>query len=877
LKSLSDIALTKSELAIFSFCSLISLIGLVFYFGWLTTSELLPQFNTNMFFMSTNSAVLIALSGLGLSLLLKEETVICFAISGIIFLIALTTMSQHLLAIDLGIDQFFVSTYFDEGDSSPGSMSLLTSLSFIAISGCLASVLMQRRYRLILFLGSFVFGVGFTSFIGVVSDVISQNGFSKQSGISIFEAGALSLIGTILLVIEQTQNIQSTISIHRRNLFRISLVLFIIVFGGWQSFSHVATKRKLADLNIVFHRFELSLTEAIDHHIDALQRMVKRWEVQGGTTFKTWETDASNYISDFDYFESLKWIDPQYKTQWRAVKSTAIRNINVSDAEIMQKHLEHLKKARQFNSIHIGTQNDPKQRDNNLFIYLPIFQRHLFDGFILAELRFDDLVKNIAKTSDIGQNFEITFSDTDKGILFLQQGTADLSKVTAVRQQINFNGYTLYADIKIPTAQNHLLISKLYVVILAFALAFISLFIWLLHLRWSAIQNTLILDSESQTRRMIQLELAKNEERMRAVFNHIADAVILVSESGAITRINRAAERMFGISSIEATNKDIKMIFPSPYNQTEGNVLTELFLDSQVEYLSEQKEMIGIRSNGSIFNMRIAVSQFEINKCAYFCVVVNDITDEKKAAFEKEQYTKILEQKSKEFEGFAYAASHDLKAPLRGIAQLASWIDEDLGDNKSAESTEYLELMYSRISRLQGLLDNLLEYSRIGKNTGSLSQINLELMIDNIFDLLDPPKGFTLTKKLAQQDITTLIVPLEIILRNLINNSIKHHDQEIGNITITLEKYSRTYYQFTVTDDGPGIMQVHHEKIFTMFKTLKPRDEVEGSGMGLSFVRKIIDIYYCTVRVESDGSRGTSFIFTWPTEALLKSYLNEQL
>jgi len=102
------------------------------------------------------------------------------------------------------------------------------------------------------------------------------------------------------------------------------------------------------------------------------------------------------------------------------------------------------------------------------------------------------------------------------------------------------------------------------------------------------------------------------------------------------------------------------------------------------------------------------------------------------------------------------------------------------------------------------------------------------------------------------------------VLRNLFTNAIKHHDRSTGNIHLGWQVKNKDYYEFSVTDDGPGIPPAYHNRVFVMFQTLRPRDEVEGSGMGLALVKKIIETYGGRTSIVSDGNRGTSINFTWP-------------
>jgi signal transduction histidine kinase len=147
---------------------------------------------------------------------------------------------------------------------------------------------------------------------------------------------------------------------------------------------------------------------------------------------------------------------------------------------------------------------------------------------------------------------------------------------------------------------------------------------------------------------------------------------------------------------------------------------------------------------------------------------------------------------------------------------------------------------------------------------GGLSKIDLGALAHDIFDMQAPPSGFSLITADNLPTFITLATPLEQVLRNLFTNAIKHHDSSTGCIKLDWQLKNKDYYEFSVTDDGPGIPPEYHERVFVMFQTLRPRDEVEGSGMGLALVKKIVGTYGGKTSIVSDGVRGTSIHFTWP-------------
>jgi len=228
------------------------------------------------------------------------------------------------------------------------------------------------------------------------------------------------------------------------------------------------------------------------------------------------------------------------------------------------------------------------------------------------------------------------------------------------------------------------------------------------------------------------------------------------------------------------------------------------------------------------------------------------------------RYTQALERSNQELDAFAYAASHDLKAPLRVIQNASKWLEEDLEPHLTVETREHLRLLRSRVQRMDRLLDDLLQYSRIGRETGTLTEtIDAVVLVDNILAMLAPPEGFTVKVDPSLAGIKVTRMPLEEILINLISNAIKHHDKKIGQIEIFMEDLG-PLYRFSVRDDGPGIPAQFHEKIFKMFQTLKPRDKVEGSGMGLALARKHVEVSGGELRLESALGAGSTFSFTWP-------------
>jgi light-regulated signal transduction histidine kinase (bacteriophytochrome) len=235
----------------------------------------------------------------------------------------------------------------------------------------------------------------------------------------------------------------------------------------------------------------------------------------------------------------------------------------------------------------------------------------------------------------------------------------------------------------------------------------------------------------------------------------------------------------------------------------------------------------------------------------------------------------LLEERNRELDQFAYVTSHDLKAPLRGIANLSQWIEEDLGEHVTDDIRKQLELLRGRVHRMEGLIDGILQYSRIGRVQGAIEQVNVGELLDDVVDLLAPPPDFTITIAPNMPTLMTERVLLQQVFANLIGNAIKHHHRSEGQIQVDVEP-NHTHFVFSVADDGPGIASQYQDRIFGMFQTLAPRDKVEGSGLGLSLVKKMVEHQGGRIWLHSEEGTGTTFFFTWPKNAQSQSGESDQ-
>lgn len=229
-----------------------------------------------------------------------------------------------------------------------------------------------------------------------------------------------------------------------------------------------------------------------------------------------------------------------------------------------------------------------------------------------------------------------------------------------------------------------------------------------------------------------------------------------------------------------------------------------------------------------------------------------------------------LASSNRDLDQFAYVASHDLKAPLRGIASLATWIEEDLGDRLDAAIAEHLRLLRSRVERLELLIEGILAYSRAGRGGTPAASVDVGALVARVIELLAPPEDADVVIAPDRwPTLTTVAVQLEQVWMNLIGNALKHGRIPGRRGRVVLRSLGRedTTWHFAVVDDGPGIAPEFQERIFGMFQRLKSRDEVEGAGIGLAVVRKLVTAHGGKVWAEAPPTGGTTMHFTWGNRA----------
>jgi PAS domain S-box-containing protein len=357
-------------------------------------------------------------------------------------------------------------------------------------------------------------------------------------------------------------------------------------------------------------------------------------------------------------------------------------------------------------------------------------------------------------------------------------------------------------------------------------------------------------------------------KRLERMFQKIVEAtpcgIIMIDAQGRIVLANPQAELMFGYSLAELIGNSLEILLPERLRAAHGVHRHAFIAAPAIRQMGVGRDLTARRKDGSEFPVEIGLNPVPGDRDGMVLAAVTDITRRNNMQLELRQANANLEE-------FTYAASHDLKSPLRGIADLVEWIVEDLGDKASPEITRNLGRVSERVKRLDRVVDDLLAYARAGAPASEAVPVDVKSLIDCVLELLPRPAGFLVRSRVDARPFVTNKTPLESVLRNLVGNAVKHHDRASGVIEICVEDVGR-YCVFTVSDDGPGIAPAYQERVFRMFQTLNANDP-NSSGIGLALSKRLVEAHGGWIKLDSiEGVRGTAFHVWWPRFQWRKNY-----
>ena len=363
---------------------------------------------------------------------------------------------------------------------------------------------------------------------------------------------------------------------------------------------------------------------------------------------------------------------------------------------------------------------------------------------------------------------------------------------------------------------------------------------------------------------IVDITERKNSEKQRArsreQFNAVVEAsptgILMVDENARITLVNCQIESLFGYSRSELIGQPIEILLPTRMRVAHPEKVRSFFTNPATRAMGAGRDLYAARFDGTEFPVEIGLSPIDLMDGRQVLATIVDITERKRSELKVLRANEGLEQ-------FVYVASHDLRSPLRGIADLLEWIKEDIESTPNEKALKNIDRAALRVERLERLIADLLTYARAGAVDAEIVPIYLPTLISQVLELQPLRAGFDVKLDVELATMHAARTPIETVLRNLVSNAVKHHDRDEGLVSIGVKEKGK-FFEFSIEDDGPGIPEHAQVRIFKLFQTASS-NERERSGVGLAVSKRLVEAHGGWISVESRaGQRGTTFRFIWP-------------
>lgn len=376
-------------------------------------------------------------------------------------------------------------------------------------------------------------------------------------------------------------------------------------------------------------------------------------------------------------------------------------------------------------------------------------------------------------------------------------------------------------------------------------------------------------------------DLEENKSRLSAVIETAVDGIITISRKGIVESINSAAAKLFGYAPEEVIGNNIKMLMPEPDKGRHDQYLKNHRTTKVKKIIGIGREVTGLKKDGKTFPFHLSVSEVKFGNKSIYTGILHDLSDRKLAEEKMRRYAQALERSNRELQDFAYVSSHDLQEPLRKIRAFGDRLKIKEKDNLGEKGKDYLDRMLNAATRMQRLITDLLQFSRVGTRSKPFEIVDLKEVVTGVLSDLEIAIEKSKAKIIVSElpEIEADETQMRQLFQNLISNAIKFRKvEEAPHIAISSEAHQRsahligtpgdTFVKIYVKDHGIGFDVKYKEKVFQIFQRLEGR-KFEGSGIGLAICKRIANRHGGDIQAESVVGKGTTFEITLATKQSL--------
>jgi PAS domain S-box-containing protein len=367
-------------------------------------------------------------------------------------------------------------------------------------------------------------------------------------------------------------------------------------------------------------------------------------------------------------------------------------------------------------------------------------------------------------------------------------------------------------------------------------------------------------------RKAAEKHVAQMEGRYRGLLEAAPDAMVVVNQEGEIVLLNVQAEKQFGYRRHELVGQKVKNIIPEGFAERLIADGTRTAAEAVAQQIGTGIELSGRRKDGSDFPIEIMLSPLESSEGILVTAAIRDITERKKSEQQLVKTVRELKRSNDELQQFAYVASHDLQEPLRMVASYTQLLSKRYKGRLDSAADEFIAYAVDGSNRMQGLIQDLLAYSRAGTNGKGLREVSSEKALKDALSNLRATiqESGALVSHDSLPSITSDDTQLVQVFQNLIGNAIKYRRAEVPHVHVSATKNGGKDWIFSVRDNGLGIDPQYFERIFVLFQRLHGREQFKGTGIGLTICKKIVERLGGRIWVESQPEKGSVFYFSLP-------------
>ena len=845
--------------------------------GWTIRIPLLIQLHPDLVPMQFNTALGMLLCGAGLLLITLKVKRLAMACGLVVASLSVLTALEYLLGVNFGIDQLLMEAYISVKSAHPGRMAVNTAVCFIFTAVTIIVLAWpnppQKYLLAATYLSGLTLAVAGVAVVGYLMGMDSSHGWgARMSHMAAHTAGGFVLthsgLLTLLIRYKAIQNKQAFL-LQRPSW--VAIFSLMMVFIGWQALAQKEFEYKMQSTSQVAKKVSNEIISRLDARHLALNRMADRWSAHEGTSQSEWERDASLYIEDFPGFQAIEWVDPTYHVRW-IVPMAGNEAAKDLDLSFEPHRLAMLKQAQNERALTVTAPVDLVQGGKGFLVYVPIYNKEHFEGFILGVYRIEELLQEILSPQTITVGYDIEVYHNQQ--LLYRRGSQPSGGRLGYRVQLplDMKGVTWQIHITpsidimpaiLTSAQIFLLIGGLSMAVMLTVTTYL--------LQTSVHQAATLQDTnrrlteEIAGRRQYEQALRDSEQRFEMAMQGSQDGFwdwpnvdedaewwspqfyeLLGYENGKIT------------ASL-STFRD--MLHPEDQQKT-FDAVEACFQDKapfDIEY-----RLRTASGDYRWFRARGVLIRNKTGKPQRMAGSIQDIHAQKLAM-------ELIEAKNQDLETLLYVTSHDLREPLRAIQNFSKIIDKEGKSNLDEGHQDLLQRIVVGADRMDQLFIDILTLSRAQREEVVADRVNLNDVVTDILDRLSHKIDETQAKIQVDPDLPLVKGDRRWITQavyNLVTNALKFHqpgqppDVEIASYRDTNPAHGGETVGLVVRDRGIGVKSGLEDRIFGLFRRAVGR-KVEGTGAGLAIVRQIAIRHGGHAGVQARDGGGAEFFITF--------------